>query len=85
MIQALDDTNRTELLEVINASWSEGHCPKEWLIGTIVPLPKPHKDPSLLLSYRPVVLTCCISKIAERCVATRLMFFLEAENKLAFT
>ena len=85
MIQALDATNKSSLLEVINASWLEGHVPKEWLSGTIIPIPKPDKDPSLVPSYRPIVLTCCIAKIAERCVCTRLMFFLESEKKLAST
>ena len=85
MIQALDANNKISLLEIINASWSEGFCPYEWCTGTIIPLPKPGKDHSLLASYRPVVLTCCIAKVAERCVCTRLMFFLESENKLANT
>ena len=82
MLINLNQSNKLHVLHLINASYKEGICPKEWKCGTIIPLPKPRKDPSLVTSARPVTLTCVIAKVAERCVGFRLRYFLESKGKL---
>jgi len=59
--------------------------PREWRVGIIVPIPKAGKDPSKIESYRPVTLTSCLAKLAERMVRERFMFDLESNNKLSYT
>ncbi|KAG7172022.1 RNA-directed DNA polymerase from mobile element jockey-like 10, partial [Homarus americanus] len=50
------------LLTVINASWSAGKLPSAWKRANIVPIHKPN-DPQ---NFRPISLTACIGKTAER-------------------
>lgn len=82
MLKHLNRVNKLRVLHVINASWREGICPKEWTRGTIIPLPKPRKNPFLITSARPVTLTCVIAKVGERCIGFRLRYFLESKGKL---
>ncbi|KAG7165529.1 RNA-directed DNA polymerase from mobile element jockey-like 15 [Homarus americanus] len=58
------------LLTVINASWSAGKLPSAWKRTNIVPIPKPNDPPN----FRPISLTACIGKAAERMVLTRLLW-----------
>ncbi|KAG7169778.1 putative pol-like 36 [Homarus americanus] len=52
------------LITVINASWSAGKLPSAWKGANIVPIPKPNDPPN----FRPISLTACIGKTAERMV-----------------
>ncbi|KAG7165507.1 RNA-directed DNA polymerase from mobile element jockey-like 37, partial [Homarus americanus] len=58
------------LIIVINASWSAGKLPSAWKRANIVPIPKPNDPPN----FRPISLTACIGKTAERMVLTRLLW-----------
>ena len=84
MLKNLNDDNRDELLQLINLSWNLSISPHEWNIGTIIPLPKPGKDKSKLDSFRPVCLTSCVAKVAERMICNRLRFDLESRNILSW-
>ena len=43
----------------------------------MIPIPKPNKDHTEPLSYRPIALTSCLCKILERMTNTRLIWYLE--------
>ena len=79
----LTKKGKDRLLSIINRSWMESKVPSEWKMGIIIPVPKPGKDASMLESYRPVTLTSCIAKLAERMVKERLSFILESQNKIS--
>ena len=83
MILNLSDKAKEQLLEVINTSWRRSEVPSEWRLGIIKPLPKPGKDPSKMESFRPVTLTSCLGKLAERLVGDRIVHDLESNQKLS--
>ena len=56
------------LLLLVNASWLAGRLPPAWKEADIQPIPKP-RDPAKL---RPISLTSCAAKTAERMVLSRL-------------
>ena len=45
-----------------------GYMPKLLRDCVVVPIPKPHKDPSLSDNYRPITLAPNLSKVLERCI-----------------
>jgi ribonuclease HI len=47
-----------------------------------MPIPKPKKDLSNPLNYRPIALTSCLCKTMERMVNSRLVWFLESNELL---
>ena len=55
--------------------------PKEWLTAKIVPILKQGKTAGKPKSYRPISLTSCVGKLAERMVNNRLYWWLE-KNKI---
>ena len=69
-----------ELLAICNQSLRSAECPQAWRNATVIPLLKAGKNPSDLASYRPVSLTSCIAKIAERMIADRLYYLAEQNN-----
>ena len=69
------------LLDIFNNIWSSGEFPDCWREATVIPLPKPGKDPSNPSSYRPIALTSCICKTMERMINKRLVWYLES-NKI---
>ena len=68
------------LLLIYNNIWLRNSFPKQWQSAIILPFPKPGKNPANVTSYRPIVLTSCLSKLLERIVHTRLMKHLEYNN-----
>ena len=48
----------------------------------MIPIPKPNKDHTDPLSYRPIALTKCLCKILERIINTRLIWYLEKSGIL---
>ena len=47
---------------------------------TIIPIPKPGKDPAEPNNYRPIALTSCLCKALERMINKRLTWFLESDK-----
>lgn len=74
MLRHLGPVARGALLGLINASWSSAEVPREWRAATVIPIPKSGKDKKLLSSYRPIALTSCVSKLAERLILARLTY-----------
>ena len=57
-------------------------CPSSWKEAIIIPIPKPGKNTSDPLSYRPIALTSTLCKLMERMVNIRLIWYLENHNLL---
>lgn len=63
-----------------NLCFQFGHFPIPLRNGEIVYFTKPHKDPSLPTSYRPICLLPTLSKLLEKIINKRLIYFLETSN-----
>ena len=62
--------------------WQSGEFPKIWSDATIIPIPKPGKDPTSPNNYRSIALTSCVCKTFERMVNERMVWYLESNNIL---
>ncbi|GFO11825.1 RNA-directed DNA polymerase from mobile element jockey [Plakobranchus ocellatus] len=71
------------LLKLFNNIWTTGDIPPSWREASVVPIPKPGKDPSDPFNYRPIALTSCLCKTLERMVSDRLVHVLESRNLLS--
>ena len=80
MLKNLPEVALDTLLRVFNDSWITGHFPSAWSEATIIPIPKPGKDPTDPGNYRPIALTSCLCKTFERLVNCRLVWFLEEKR-----
>ena len=85
MLKNLTDTGKSQLLKLINKSWTEGKLPDQWKLGTIIPLPKPNKPVHEPGSYRPISLTSAVCKIMEAMIANRLTSHIKNNNLLVPT
>ena len=65
------------LKEILNKIWISADFPDQWWAGTVIPIPKPNKDHTDPLSYRPIALTSCLCKVLERMINTRFIWYLE--------
>ena len=70
------------LLDIFNDIWAFGEIYEYWKEATVIPIPKPGKDPKNPSNYRPISLTSCLCKTMERMINTRLVWFLEKNNIL---
>lgn len=80
MLQHLHPTALHFLLDLYNRIWIEGDFPPRWSEATIIPIPKPGKNPLDPSNYRPIALTCTSCKTLEKMVATRLSDFMESRS-----
>ena len=71
------------LLYIFNLSWSSHSFPSIWKISSIIPIHKMGKPLDSPASFRPISLTSCVSKLFERIVLSRLLFFLESNSILS--
>ena len=46
MLKHLPDTSLETLLNIFNYIWTTGKFPEDWTLATIIPIPKPGKDPA---------------------------------------
>ncbi|CAL4072958.1 unnamed protein product [Meganyctiphanes norvegica] len=84
-LKHLPEHKKIDLLKLINQSWMESKIPHTWKHSLILPIPKEDKEPTNPDSYRPISLTSCISKAAEKMVNNRLVWQLETTNKFSPT
>jgi exonuclease III len=59
------------LSHIISLSWRNSEIPSDWKKAVVVPIPKKARS-SNPEDYRPISLTCIVSKIAERFVYTQI-------------
>ena len=80
LLKNLPESALDTLLRAFNDSWITGQFPPAWSKATIIPIPKPGKDPTDPGNYRPIALTSCLCKTFERLVNYRLVWFLEKKQ-----
>ncbi|GFT64956.1 RNA-directed DNA polymerase from mobile element jockey [Trichonephila clavipes] len=83
MLRHLTESSILSLLSLFNRIWETHVFPTQWCHAHVLPFPKPGKDPTSAINYRPIALTSCLSKLMERMVSARLMFHLESHNLLS--
>ena len=82
MLTNLGPRSQHVLLSFINRTWREGRLPTGWLLAHVKPILKKGKPAQETKSYRPISLTSCLGKLAERMVNTRLYWWLESAGIL---
>ena len=80
MLIQLSEYDKDMLLKIINKTWDSGSLPQIWKTANIVPILKNGKTKNKVSSYRPISLTSCISKVAERMINARLYHWLEKKE-----
>ena len=68
MIAHLGPLAKLNLLLIINKTWKTGNLPKSWKTAQVTPILKKGKPAGNPKSYRPISLTSCIGKVAERMI-----------------
>lgn len=67
-LQRLPPAGVEALTNIFNGLYYFHRFPASWAIANVTPLPKPGKDLSDPLNWRPISLLSCVSKLYERCV-----------------
>ena len=65
---------------IFNKCTQLGYFPADWKIAKVTMLPKPKKDCKLASNYRPISLLSCLGKLFEKCLADRLLDYMEFNN-----
>ena len=68
---------------IFNLSWTSHSFPFIWKTSSIIPIRKMGKPLDSPASFRPISLTSCVSKLFERIILSRLLFFLESNSILS--
>ena len=80
MLKHLPRSGMDFLLHIFDISWSSHSFPSIWKISSIIPIHKMGKPLDSPASFRPISLTFCVSKLFERIILSRLLFFLESNS-----
>ena len=81
MLKHLPRSGMDFLHHIFNLSWTSHFFPSMWKTSTIIhKMGKPLDSPA---SFRPISLTSCVSKLFERIILSRLLFFLESNSILS--
>ena len=83
MLKHLPRSGMDFLFHIFNYSWSSHYFPSIWKTSSIIPIHKMGKPLDSPASFRPISLTSCISKLFERIILSRLLFFLESNSILS--
>lgn len=73
---------KKHLLDFFNYLWTNNKFPTKWSEAITVPILKNNKPRYDTESYRPISLTCSMSKLMEKIINKRLLWKLEHENLL---
>ena len=83
MLKHLPRSGMDFLLHIFNLSWSSHFFPSIWKTSFIIPIHKMGKPLDSPASFQPISLTSCVSKLFERIILSRLLFFLESNSILS--
>ena len=72
-----------DFLLIFNFSWSSHSFPSIWKTSSIIPIHKMGKPLDSPASFQPISLTSCVSKLFERIILSRVLFFLESNSILS--
>lgn len=64
-----------QLMYIINAILVTGYYPVKWKAAIVAPIPKPGKDLSNPVNYRPISLLSSLSKVCEKIILRRIVDF----------
>ena len=78
MLKHLPRSGMDFLLHIFNLSWPFDSFLSIWKTSSNVPDHKMGKPLNFPVSFRPISLTSCASKLFERIILSRLLFFLES-------
>ena len=82
MLKMMTPDNRTHLQTLFNCRIGCGTVPEAWKEATVIPLPKPGKEPARADAFRAISLTSTLGKLMEKVIGKRLTWFLEKHEKL---
>ena len=80
LLKHLLRTGMDFLFDIFSLSWSLHFFPSIWETTSLIPIHKIGKPLNSLSSFRPTSVTSCISKLFERMILSRLLFFLESNT-----
>ena len=83
MLVHLGLEGKRAVLGLINFTWQKKMFPKAWRNAVVSPILKKGKPQEEMSSYRPISVTSCLGKLAERMVNTRLYWWLETTERLS--
>ena len=83
MIKHVHPTLLATLIALFNKIYKNNYFPIRWKVAIIIPIPKPGKDSTNPINYRPISLTSCMSKLLEKMVNIRLMWYLEKGDHIS--
>lgn len=83
LLQELPTETKSIILRLYNMIWLAGKYPDRWRESIIVPVLKHGRSMFEAQSYRPISLTCCLSKVLEKMINSRLIWLLETKNILS--
>ena len=83
MLKHLPRSGMDFLLHIFNFSWSSHSFPSIWKTSSIIPIHKMGKPLDSPASFRSISFTSCVSKLFERIILSRLVFFLESNSILS--
>ena len=83
MLKHLPCSDMYFLLHIFNLSWSSHSFPTIGKTSFIIPIHKMGKPLDSPVFFRPISLTSCVSKLFERIILSRLLFFLESNSILS--
>ena len=69
-----------DFLHIFNLFWSSHSFPSIWKTFSIIPIYKMGKPLDSPAFFRPISLTSCVSKLFERIILSRLLYFLESNS-----
>ena len=78
MLKHLPRSGMDFLLHIFNLSWTLHSLPSTWKTSSIIPIYKMGKPLDSPASFQSISLTTCVSKLFERIILSRLLFFLES-------
>ena len=83
MLKHLPHSGMDFLLHIFNLSWSSHSYSSIWKTSSIIPIHKMEKPLDSPAFFQPISLTSCVSKLFERIILSRLLFFLESNSILS--
>ena len=83
MLVHLGQEGKAAVLCLINYTWQKKVFPKAWRNAVVSPILKKGKPQEEMSSYRPISVTSCLGKLAERMVNSRLYWWLETTEMLS--
>ena len=80
MLKHLPGSVMDFLLHIFNLVWILHFFPSIWKTSFIIPIHKMGKPLDSPVIFWPISLTSCVSKLFERIILSRLLFFLESNS-----